>query len=433
MRVKSLFICSLSLFLLLYSCKDTGNDNLPDVAYYVPAEFETKKAIWLASPTVDFKTGWSMLNVQADMITALWGDIHIHYSINSDSDKEALLNLLQQKGVSIANSEDKISFHTILHGDLWVRDTGGTYMRNKNGEQKVIDFDFDAYRTEPYNSEETNAIYQMDNDVSHLMASALELGIEQSNLVAEGGNFHFNGKGTMLAVEKALVDSNPTMTKAEIIAELKRVFNVSKVILIPRSLPTDAHPVEQAPYFFGETPVFNFGVNHIDEIVTWINPSTIMLPEVSEEHLVNADPITLIANSVLNEAYEILSKETDQDGNPLKIIRSPEPVPIIEELTNQDIMYLTLSELKGIKSFPQGEPIKFALAASYMNYVVGNSVILIPRMYVPGRDIRLQNTDQQFLNIMEQAFPNYTIVQINVDALTVGGGGMHCITQQIPL
>ncbi|MGA0560158.1 agmatine deiminase family protein [Larkinella sp. VNQ87] len=423
---------------LLPNCQNTNSDVDPNASgansYYVPAEFESLASIWLSAPTTDYKLGLSMLNVQAEMIKEIIPtSTKIDYAINSPADADALKAALIGKGVSPAAIDAAVKFHTVSHGDLWIRDTGGTFLKNKKGGYQVVDFDFDAYRTEAYLSAESNAIYQLDNDVSHGTGAAKGATVVSSPLIAEGGNLHFNGKGTVIAVKKSLLASNPTMTLDQIEAELKRVFNLKKVIFLNENTGTDAHPVLEAPKFIKRKPYFNFGVWHADEMVSWINSNTVLLAQVPFTELSEGNPFTQQSYQALEDAYQVLVNSTDQDGNPIKVIRAPEPSPIAVELNPGDLMYESLKEMKGLEHFPANRaPIQFVLAASYMNYVVTNDVVLIPKFYKPGRDADLQQKDEAFKQLILKLYPNRKVVQIDVDAITVGGGGMHCITQQVP-
>jgi len=429
--MKKNLILLFSILFTTFSCSDSEDQHQH---YRMPAEFESQKAIWFASPTVDYKEGWSMLNTQADMIKELIASVDINYSINSEADKTNLINTLINKGVSQNIINEKIEFYNIEHGDLWVRDTGGTYLKDKDGNYLVVDLEFDAYRMGDYLTPESYAIYQLDNDAGVKMAESIGIEVKKSSLIAEGGNFHFNGKGTVVAIERSLTMSNPNLSKTQIKELVKETFHVNKVILLPEGLPTDAHPVIDAPYTVENEILFNLGVIHIDEMFAWVNENTCLIPKVSEEQLATGNPIVLKANQVLEDAVEILKNEKTESGLPINIIRTPEPAYIPVTLTSNDFMYQFLGGLIGIRNFPTNndEPIQFILAASYMNYVVANDVVLIPKLYKPGRDASLESTDEEFKNIMEAVFPDRRIVQVDVDALTVGGGGMHCITQQIP-
>ncbi|RAK03262.1 agmatine deiminase [Larkinella arboricola] len=433
-----LFIVAL-LSVTLSSClkdhvdpTDSGAD--PDAAYYMPAEFEPLASIWLSAPTVDYKNGLSMLAVQAEMIKEILPTTtKVDYAVNSPEDREALKTALISRGVSQAAIDTAIHFHTVSHGDLWIRDTGGTFMKNKKGGYQVVDFDFDAYRTKDYIPDASYAIYQLDNDVSLGTGAAKGARVLRSTLITEGGNLHFNGKGTVIAVKKSLLASNPTLTLSQIEAELKRVFNVKKVIFLNENTAADSHPVLESPKLFNGQAYFNFGVWHADEMVSWIDDHTVLLPEVPASELASGNPFTLTSYKALEDAYQILSHETNQDGKPLTIIRAPEPSPIVEELRPGDVMYESLKEMKGLQHFPMdGSPVKFVMAAGYMNYVVTNNVVLIPKFYKAGRDIGLQQKDEAFKQLIKRLYPNRKVTQIDADAITVGGGGMHCITQQVP-
>ncbi|MFD1144185.1 agmatine/peptidylarginine deiminase [Larkinella insperata] len=412
----------------------TGPGADPDAAFYMPAEFEPLASVWLSAPTVDYKNGLSMLAVQAEMIKEILPTTtKVDYAVNSPEDIDALKTALISRGVAQAAIDTAIHFHTVSHGDLWIRDTGGTFMKNKKGGYQVVDFDFDAYRTKEYIPDASYAIYQLDNDVSLGTGAAKGASVLRSTLITEGGNLHFNGKGTVIAVKKSLLASNPSLTLSQIEAELKRVFNLKKVIFLNENTASDSHPVLESPKLFNGQAYFNFGVWHADEMVSWIDDHTVLLPQVPASELASGNPFTQVSYQALEDAYQILSHETNQDGKPLTIIRAPEPSPIVVELNAGDVMYESLKEMKGIQHFPtDGSPVQFVMAAGYMNYVVTNDVVLIPKFYKPGRDASLQQKDEEFNQLIKSLYPTRKVKQLDADAITVGGGGMHCITQQVP-
>jgi agmatine deiminase len=169
-----------------------------------------------------------------------------------------------------------------------------------------------------------------------------------------------------------------------------------------------------------------------------------LLPEISAAEAAAAaaagDPTAAISRQVLEDCHAILSASQTADGEPLTIIRVPEAGAIEIELTPADGMYLTLSDMNahpsiplvGADAFVNGDNVRFILAASYMNFVVTNQVVLIPKFHLPDRSPALEEKDEAFRAIIAAHYPGRSVVQVNVDALTVGGGGMHCITQQIP-
>lgn len=419
-----------------------------------PAETEFQDKVMLSAPTVDYKQGWSMLAAQAQIINALLPAQKVIYLVNTlasdnpeSNDVEMLVAALAKLNVSPETVRDGVTFLKVPHADLWVRDTGGLFIHDENGGVSVVDFDFDGYRFMPYSDPEVKALYEFDNDVSVRVAGALGLPVIRSNLVAEGGNLVIRN-GTALAVKSSFVQSNPGWTLAQIEAELERALGIRKVIWLPRSLATDAHPVLQTPYQMGRENApylaYNLGVNHADELVAWVNDTTVMLPEVSEAevHAANlaGDPTAAINRAVLEDCASVLSHATNAEGSPITLVRVPEPGAIEVELTPDDVMYATLlgmnahpeHKLRGIERLKDGQPIRFLLAAGYLNFVVANEVVLVPKFYKAGRAEQLAMKDEKFRAIVQNQYPTRKVVQIDVDAITVGGGGMHCITQQVP-
>jgi len=399
--------------------------------YRVAADFEPKSGVWLASPPFDFKRGWSLLAVQANMIKALLGQGQVYYAVNSDRDVAALRKALLDAGVTERAIDAGVEFRRVAHSELWMRDTGGIYAQNGKGQSAVVGLDFDFYRLFQYLPAE-DQVPLNDADFAYRIAAQAELPVVASPLVAEGGNFAFNGKGTVITLAGPLRSSNPAMSDEAIVKEIKRVFNVAKVILLPRNLPLDAHPVRQSPIRADGKYIFNFGVNHIDEMVAWLDERTVLLPQVDPEAVAGGNVIAVRTSEVLEEAFGILSAATDQAGRPLKIVRTVEPGAILVHLSEGDFMYDLLKHLNGIKHFPDNGPLHFAMAASYLNYVVANDVVLVPKFFAAGRDEALKEKDEAFRKLMQSHYPARKVVQIDVSALTVGGGGMHCATQQVP-
>jgi agmatine deiminase len=420
-------------------------------AFRVPPETAPQHAVMLASPTIDYKAGWSALAVQALMIRELITTADVVYLVNTDAgddlaggDVGALTNALLALGVPLSAIDARVHFHKVPHADLWVRDYGGIFMSNGRGALEVVDFDFDGYGYNAYADPAIRAVYDFDNDLSLRAADALGLPTRRSALIAEGGNLHFDGRGGVVACETGLLGRNPGWTKTAVEVELRRVFGIDRVIWLPRGLATDAHTVLQTPYWIGAEPVYNVGVNHADEMVAWVDERTILLPEVTAADLAAAeaagDATVPITHQALQQAHAALAGAAAAAGRQLEIVRVPEPGAIVVEIDAADPVYgfiaaldhHPLQRLIGAERFAAGEPVKFALAASYMNFVVCNGVVLVPAFHKPGRDPALAAKDAAFKAIVESRYPGRRVVQIEVDALTVGGGGMHGFTLQIP-
>ena len=65
------------------------------------------------------------------------------------------------------------------------------------------------------------------------------------------------------------------------------------------------------------------------------------------------------------------------------------------------------------------------LAASYVNFYIGNQVVLVPQF---GDEHDVLATD-----LLQKLFPEREIVPVFAREIIIGGGNIHCITQQIPV
>jgi agmatine deiminase len=263
------------------------------------------------------------------------------------------------------------------------------------------------------------------------VARELNLDVVRSALISEGGNREFNGKGTLMLTEAVIAQRNPGWTKSEIEYELRRIFNIRKIIWLPEGVADDQLS------FRGKLPGDVFTVittgGHIDEYARFTDPHTILLTEVTEEEKAN-DPIAAISYENMEAAYQILKSETDQDGKPFKIIRVPYPEAIYETMDQDDEVFQFLKDLEyedGTVIDPQ-DSIKTIIAASYLNYIIANDVLIIPAYWKPGRSQVMKEKDESFKQIMQKVYPDKNIVQINPENINIGGGGMHCISQQMP-
>jgi agmatine deiminase len=66
------------------------------------------------------------------------------------------------------------------------------------------------------------------------------------------------------------------------------------------------------------------------------------------------------------------------------------------------------------------------LAASYVNFYCANGGIVMPAFGVPDADAAAQK-------VLQEAFPDRTVVAVQTREVVLGGGNIHCITQQQPV
>lgn len=70
---------------------------------------------------------------------------------------------------------------------------------------------------------------------------------------------------------------------------------------------------------------------------------------------------------------------------------------------------------------------------SYCNFLIVNNVVIAHKYYENGMSELIKKKDEEALRVLEEAFPNHKIIQINPLALNLYGGGIHCHTRNIPI
>jgi agmatine deiminase len=160
----------------------------------------------------------------------------------------------------------------------------------------------------------------------------------------------------------------------------------------------------------------------------------VLLTEVSAAEA-DLDEVARISQQRMEAAHEVLKAATDQDGKPLHIIRVPAAPRIVNMVKPGDFMYdefLAKYKFKDGTLIKAGEPIQVIAATSYLNFLVTNGIVLVPKYGGPDRPKLVKEKDEQVRRLLSDLFPDRKVVQINAENLNLGGGGIHCITQQQP-
>lgn len=146
---------------------------------------------------------------------------------------------------------------------------------------------------------------------------------------------------------------------------------------------------------------------HIDNMCCFVRPGEVALHWTDDEN----DPQYLRSMA----AFRVLSKAKDAQGRALKIWKLPAPGPL----------YATEEEAAGVAAGDAIERLAGSrLAGSYVNFLISNQQIIFPLL-----DARTDDTARELL---QQMFPDYAIVGVPAREILLGGGNIHCITQQIP-
>ena len=216
--------------------------------------------------------------------------------------------------------------------------------------------------------------FELDDKVAKFMIEKTNSKYFKNNMVLEGGSINVNGKGTMITTEQCLLNKNrnPELSKEQIEKNLKDYFGVSKIIWLK-------HGTDEGTD------------GHVDNVACFSNSNTILTMTCTDKSDSYYD--------LLTENLEILRSSTDQDGNPLNIIE------------------LEMSKKRLIPN--DDEP------SSYINFYISNNAIILP---IFGDE----PADENAKKILKSQFQNRQIVCLDGRDILLGGGNIHCITQQQP-
>jgi agmatine deiminase len=388
-----------------------------------PAEWEKHEAIWMGWPANEYVDSRPVADVQLALIDELAKYVRVEMAVNDAAEIPTIKQRLAERNIP----EDRVGFHIIPHTDIWFRDMGPLFAMASSGELKVIDFNFNLWGIAPLG----DVAAMMDNFVDRRIASELRLPTLPSSLVLEGGALEFNGRGTVITTESVVFDRNPGMTQLEVENELKRLFGIKTVIWIKEGLAEDDSPVR------GPLPgnLYTMGTNgHIDEFARFVDAHTILLADVSESDAKD-NPIAAKTRQRMDDAFGVLRNATDQDGGRFRIIRVPAAPQLINKVGPGDYMFDSLlSEYvyKDGSVVDKSRPINVISATSYLNFLVTNGIVLAPKYHEAGGDASIAERDQEVAALLRSCFPTRRVVQVDVRDVNLGGGGIHCITQQQP-
>lgn len=277
------------------------------------------------------------------------------------------------------------------NNDSWIRDCGATFLVNDQGGLRAVDWSFNAW------GGLVDGLYfpwDKDDQVARKMCE-----LEWANsyrlddFVLEGGSIHVDGEGTVITTEECLLSAgrNPDKTKEEIESILKEYLNAEKVLWIPRGIYND------------ETN------GHVDNMCNYVKPGEVVLAWTDDHD----DP--QYERSM--EAYNYLSNETDAKGRKLvihKLLTPSKPILITkEESEGVDAVDGTLPRQEGDR-----------MAASYVNYYTGNGFVAVPTFGDPNDELAIAK--------LQELYPDRVIEGIPAREILLGGGNIHCITQQVP-
>ncbi|QWI48382.1 agmatine deiminase family protein [Bacillus mycoides] len=401
-----------------------------------PGEFEPQDSVMLCWVSeAEAAKGYNAQQVFIEVIKNLVDEVQVYVNCGIEGSLQICKEQLAKNGVDI----EKIIFTQFKDTLNWARDYGADIIVDSDGNKRLINFNFNTY-----GMEDENGVAALDAKKIALH-HAIELGctdIVNSKLITEGGNKEFNGNGVLMTIEETEVyKRNPSYTKEQVEEEYKQLFNLDKVIWLPHSSFDDEEVYDGILDIVDGEPVFrSLSANgHIDEMCRFVGKNTIILAEVTDEEAeeLNSAKIT---KERLDLAFDILSKETDAEGNPFDIIRIPTPEPIYLTAVPGDEIHEIWQYYKVIENigdtlrdgtpFPTGK-IKMQPALSYCNFLILNNIVLGQKYWKEGLSEKIKEKDEQAQKVLEEVFPDRKVIMIDTIALNILGGGIHCITKNV--
>ena len=356
--------------------------------FYMPAEFSPHDAtliVWPVRPGSWGKDPSDSQKAFLDVIRTISESEKV-FLLASESHYEEAKNAVSDiKNVEVLD---------IPTDDAWARDIGPTFLTNGKGSVRAVNWRFNAW------GGEYDGLYSSwEKDDAAAKAFCKKTGVpfyDASPFVLEGGSIHSDGEGTVMVTETCLLSKgrNPSLSKEEIEEKLKLYLGAKKVLWLPYGIYND------------ETN------EHVDNVCAFTSPGEVVLAWTDDKY----DPQYPMSYA----CYEYLSKETDARGRSIKIHKLPIPSnPIICSEKDVDAY-----------EFEQGEDnreIGERLAASYVNFYFSNGAVLVPQF---GGDN--EESDRIAVEILKKICTDREVRPIFARAILMGGGNIHCITQQIP-
>ena len=347
----------------------------------MPAEFERHTGCWMLWPERpdNWRAGAKPAQAAfAAIASAIAGGEPVTVGVSAGQFQNARARLPPQVRVIEMSSDD-----------AWMRDVGPTFVIDSKGRRRGVDWTFNAW------GGLAGGLYfpwDRDDEVAQKVLEIEGADRYRTPFVLEGGAIHVDGQGTCLTTEECLLNPNRNgnLTRAEIEETLRRYLGVSTVIWLGAGVYRD------------ETG------GHIDELACFTSAGHVALTWTEDRK----DP----QYEISCDAHQRLRHARDARGRRLTIHKIHQPGPLYmtaEEAAGIDVRAGTLPRRAGDR-----------LPASYINFYVTNKSVVMP--------LYDKSWDAAAMRVLRRLFPSRQVVGIATREVLLGGGNIHCITQQVP-
>lgn len=345
------------------------------LGFRLPAEWESHEATWLGWP--QNRTDWPgkfppIRWVYAEIVRKLVRGERARILVGTKAVEEQARGVLAKAGVDMR----RVQFFRWPTDRGWTRDSGPIFVKRggQRPEVAIVRFRFNAWARYPD--------WKHDDQIPERAARALRLCVFRAEinrrvLVLEGGSIDVNARGTLLTTEECLLDPevqprNPSLAREEVEQALRDFLGVTNVLWLGRGIAgDDTH-------------------GHVDDLCRFVGPRTVVLCQEKNSKDANHRP--------LEENRERLEGMRLEDGSKIEVVPLPMPEPLC---------------FNGQR-----------LPASYANFYIANSAVLVPTFNDPN--------DRVALGTLAELFRDRPVVGIHAVDLVWGLGTLHCLTQQQP-
>jgi len=349
--------------------------------FHMPGEFEPHSGCWMAWP--ERPDNWrDGAGPAQEAFAAVAAAIHESDPVTMTASPAQLERARSMLPAGIRVVE-------LATDDAWMRDIGPTFVVGGGDELRGVDWRFNAW-----GGLDGGLYAPWDRDDA---AAAAVLEVEgaaryEAPIVLEGGAIHVDGDGTVLSTETVLLNPNrnPGLSREQIEEALLDYLGAEKVIWLGEGVYND------------ETD------GHIDDLACFVRPGVVLLTWTDDD----ADP----QHAISADALARLEAATDARGRALEVVKVPSPGPLA----------ITEEEAAGVEATEGTIPRRAGdrLAATYVNFYAGTSRIVMPLLD--------ERHDDAAAQILSDCFGGREVVGVPSREILLGGGNIHCITQQVP-
>jgi agmatine deiminase len=325
---------------------------------------------------------------------------------------------MEQVRQQLENANRNVILRVCARNDTWARDTAPTFVIAKDPEQKQtivgLDWNFNAYggpelgcywpchldqQIAAVVCDELLALDSVTTALDEVFGATVKCTRTSVPLVLEGGSIHTDGRGTLLTTEECLLNPNrnPTKTRDEIAALVLTATGCTEIIWLPDGLDGD-----------DDTN------GHIDNWACFVRPGHVVLAWTDDEELDKENYRRCrLALDLLEKQHQLTVHKLYVPSPPLHYTK--------DDFTLEGGNHSRDENSESAVERQLGQ----RLAASYINFYIANAAIVVPQFGSAEYDRRAIAT-------LTPLFPDHVVVGVPTREILLGGGNIHCITQQIP-